>query len=184
MKNLLTKWQEEGLRPYYFGLGFIQLKLNNEERVHFYHPDLPPIVNYEEEIHDHRYHFHSKILKGSLNNRIYLFEADKNGQHLSQKESCDEKIILTDEQKEPVKGNLNLFAEMIYTENQSYYMDFHSLHTVQTEHCITWLKRSNYMQNLATVIRPMEAEKICPFSKKIDEKTCWDIMYQCLKIEN
>jgi hypothetical protein len=183
MENLLKNWQEQGLKPYYFGLGFIQLKLTDYERVHFYHPDLPPIINYEEEVHDHRYHFHSKILKGSLNNKVYIFEPDDDGKHISQKESCNEKIILTDEQKEPVKGNLNLFASMIYTKEQSYHMDYHSLHTVQTENCITWLKRSGYMQDFATVIRPLEMEKVCPFSKKIDEKMCWDIMYDCLKME-
>jgi hypothetical protein len=62
-----------GARPHWFGLGFIQLKLTNNERMHFWHPDLQPIVP-EEEIHDHRYDFESFVIKGELRHQIYTFK--------------------------------------------------------------------------------------------------------------
>ena len=61
LKEILLK-----TNPQYFGLGFIQCKINQHERVHIYHPDLMPIVNIEEEIHNHRYDFESTILMGKL----------------------------------------------------------------------------------------------------------------------
>lgn len=39
-------------KPYYFGLGFIQLKINKSQRIHFWHSELIKTAG-DEEIHDH-----------------------------------------------------------------------------------------------------------------------------------
>ena len=73
LKNILLQ-----TKPHYFGLGFIQCKINQYERIHVYHPDLMPIVNIEEEVHNHRYDFESKILMGKIKNKKYQFLENKN----------------------------------------------------------------------------------------------------------
>lgn len=47
------------------GLGFIQLVLGGNQRMHVWHPDLPRRNCYEHSaIHNHRFSFHSRVLKG------------------------------------------------------------------------------------------------------------------------
>ena len=55
-------------RIYYFGLGFIQVKLDDSFRVHYYTDKLPAIT---EDIHNHRYDFTSEVVSGKLSTTIY-----------------------------------------------------------------------------------------------------------------
>lgn len=54
------------------GLGFIQVKLDNDQRMHVWHPDLPRRRCYEASaVHNHRFSFTSRVLKGiQVNQRI------------------------------------------------------------------------------------------------------------------
>tara|TARA_R110002110_G_scaffold64634_3_gene178561 strand:+ start:4360 stop:4923 length:564 start_codon:yes stop_codon:yes gene_type:complete len=56
------------------GLGFIQLKLGGNMRMHVWHPDLPRRDCYEHSaIHNHRFSFTSRVLKGiQINQRCDL----------------------------------------------------------------------------------------------------------------
>lgn len=48
------------------GLGFIQLKLGGNQRLHVWHPDLPRRDCYEHSaVHNHRFSFVSRVLKGT-----------------------------------------------------------------------------------------------------------------------
>jgi hypothetical protein len=48
------------------GLGFIQLKLGGNQRMHVWHPDLPHRDCFEHSaIHNHRFSFTSRVLKGT-----------------------------------------------------------------------------------------------------------------------
>src|SRR5271170_5939334 len=84
-------------RLYYFGLGFIQLKINEWERLHFYSAKLPPIT---EDIHNHRYGFLSRILKGKLGNHVFDISdvANPDGKHLLVNESCNPEIKASKEE--------------------------------------------------------------------------------------
>jgi hypothetical protein len=54
------------------GLGFIQLKLPNNRRLHVWHPDLPRRACFEHSpIHNHRFSFRSTVLVGVQVNRRY-----------------------------------------------------------------------------------------------------------------
>lgn len=54
------------------GLGFIQVKLEGNQRLHVWHPDLPRRTCFEySSIHDHRFGFSSTVLKGTQLNDIY-----------------------------------------------------------------------------------------------------------------
>ncbi len=57
------------------GLGFIQVQLGAEQRLHVWHPGLPRRRCWEaSSIHDHRFGFDSLVLVGRQINRTYAFE--------------------------------------------------------------------------------------------------------------
>jgi hypothetical protein len=67
------------------GLGFIQLKLDGNQRMHVWHPALPRRNCYEHSaIHNHRFGFTSRVLKGTQINQRCDLEVTKpdTGSHL------------------------------------------------------------------------------------------------------
>jgi hypothetical protein len=64
------------------GLGFIQLVLPANQRLHVWHPGLPRRDCYEHSaIHNHRFGFVSRVLKGVLKNVRVDLELVKDGSH-------------------------------------------------------------------------------------------------------
>lgn len=64
------------------GLGFIQLKLGAEQRLHVWHPALPRRDCYQHSaIHNHRFSFTSRVLKGEQINVRADIEIVKEGTH-------------------------------------------------------------------------------------------------------
>lgn len=64
------------------GLGFIQVKLPGNRRLHVWHPDLPRRGCFERSsIHNHRFSFRSTVLVGTQVNRVVRVENDPNGSH-------------------------------------------------------------------------------------------------------
>lgn len=62
------------------GLGFIQIVLPGNQRMHVWHPDLPRRECYEKSaVHNHRFGFRSRVLKGTLINRRVNVEIVKTG---------------------------------------------------------------------------------------------------------
>ena len=56
------------------GLGFLQIKLGANQRMHIWHPDLPRRSCFEHsQVHDHRFGFESRILVGEQTNKIFSF---------------------------------------------------------------------------------------------------------------
>lgn len=158
--------------PAYFGLGFIQLKLNDTERLHFYHKDLPVLV---EEPHTHRYNFTSYILQGRFNQRIYWFSENPTGDHVYENETCDpyQEISVS----ERTYGYLHQLLESDYSEGDSYTIDVNTLHTVKaSDNAITFLRRGTPFKTYAGVIRKVGIQKVCPFSKPIPENECWELI--------
>lgn len=65
------------------GLGFIQLVLPANQRLHVWHPDLPRRDCYEHSaIHNHRFSFDSRVLKGLQRNVRVDLELVKDGTHI------------------------------------------------------------------------------------------------------
>lgn len=57
------------------GLGFIQIKLEGNQRMHVWHPGLPRRRCFEHsQIHDHRFGFRSRVLIGEQINVTHAFE--------------------------------------------------------------------------------------------------------------
>ncbi len=62
------------------GLGFIQLKLEGGQRMHVWHPDLPRRNCYEHSaVHNHRFTFTSRVMKGVQVNQRCDLEVVKPG---------------------------------------------------------------------------------------------------------
>lgn len=54
------------------GLGFVQVQLQGEQRLHVWHPELPRRACFEHSaIHDHRFNFASRVIIGSQINHCY-----------------------------------------------------------------------------------------------------------------
>lgn len=64
------------------GLGFIQVKLDGNQRLHVWHPDLPRRACFEHSaIHNHRFSFTSTVLIGTQVNRRWLVADEPDGSH-------------------------------------------------------------------------------------------------------
>jgi hypothetical protein len=64
------------------GLGFIQVKLGGNQRLHVWHPDLPRRSCYEHSsIHNHRFSFMSHVLVGTQVNRRWKVRPAEDGSH-------------------------------------------------------------------------------------------------------
>ncbi len=64
------------------GLGFIQVKLPNNSRMHVWHPELPRRSCFAHSaIHNHRFSFRSRVLVGLQINQRYHVEATEDGTH-------------------------------------------------------------------------------------------------------
>lgn len=161
---------------HYFGLGFIQLKLNFHERIHFYTTELPRITPWEE-VHNHRYNFHSQILSGRLTQQFFKIVAGND--HIAEEESCQEGVASSSEGR---ICSLERTSALTLPAGSSYWIDHETLHRVEApEECITFLTRSEYLKEKALVVRHVREEKVCPFSQKVPEARLWAIVERMLR---
>ena len=161
--------------PHYFGLGFIQLKIKEHERVHFYHNSLPVIA---EEPHDHRYSFRSTVLQGTFFQTLYTFERCSDGGYYKHYESC---TADKEAPKNVIRGHLNNVAETEHVADTTYNISADTFHTISTQdNCITHLRRNVPHKEFASVIRVPNSEPVCPFSKPIPVKECWELIEDML----
>lgn len=160
---------------HYFGLGFIQIKLGDRYRIHFYTETLPAIIS-DEEIHNHRYDFTSHILHGTFTQKTY--QVIPGGTHTIEDESCTEGIMSG---TQPDACGIRLLTSETYTAGSHYTISHETFHTVQTTDAVTLLDRKPYAKSFAQVIRPATTAKTCPFSKKIPEAELWSIVEKILE---
>lgn len=162
--------RDNNTRMYYFGLGFIQVVLNQEERIHFYSTKLPV---FNEEIHNHRYNFTSEILKGRFID--FRYQLTKGDSHLLSNESCNKDNPLETNISVPV--GIKELSEMEYRVGDKYDIFFNEFHAVDTiGDTITYLKRSEIITDYAQVLYPKGGIKLCPFETKFSNETLWEII--------
>lgn len=162
---------------HFFGLGFVQLKIDNNIRMHFYHPDLQPIVH-DEEVHNHRYDFISSILAGKLTNELFTIQAGDSDYYMIE-ENCKADKIVTPERMPVI---LTPTSIQHFKKGDSYTCLTTQFHRVSTNFAITRLYRGQIVNDNALVIKNKKAEEICPFSKKLTEDECWEVVYNCIQI--
>jgi hypothetical protein len=164
------------VEPAYFGLGFIQLKIKRNGRVHFYHKDRPVLVD---EPHDHRYGFISYIMQGRFTQEIYRWDADPEGDYDMFWEDCnpEHKIMAP----APQRGRVTEMMHGEYRARDYYKISADTLHTVKAyDNCVTYLVREEPFKTFAGVARKIGAEKVCPFSQPIPAKQCWEMIESML----
>lgn len=165
--------------PYWFGLGFIQLKLSDRYRIHFWLPEIPHPER--EEIHNHRYDFTSTVLAGELVHQVYHVEKHEGCFRNVYQEMKHFEIFETDcspskegtvEKVTPVNiltmGTYHLSAGTEYT------FPFCSFHTTElTKWAVTFLRRWPRMLEHASVVREKGKGSVCPFRDKMSPGACW-----------
>jgi len=162
--------RSKGAEPHWFGLGFIQLKLDAYERMHFWHPDLTADIN-EEELHDHRYAFRSAILVGSLTHEEWLFEHSPEGDHEMVLVSCKPG---QEAPPEPIgRGWLKPGNTYTMAAGSHYAFSEHGFHRIRARKAVTLLTRGPVVKDHARVIRPSGTASACPFSRTIPEDKLW-----------
>jgi hypothetical protein len=167
--------------PHWFGLGFVQLKLNSEERLHFWHPDYCPTVS-EDEVHDHRYTFNSDILKGSLTHYIFDWEPAT----LMNPGLSHEMIYVSCEKDKPAPvkiqyGHLHDIGFQTLTVGSSYtFLQGRFHRTAIYEPTVTYVCREEPVTEFARVIRPIGSKSVCPFSNDMSTEELWDIINETL----
>lgn len=109
---------------HYFGLGFIQIKLGETYRIHFYTDQLPAIAG-EEDVHNHRYDFRSKILYGNFKQE--LFEITPGGVYVLEDESCKKNV--TSEASSQV-CSVKKIGEQNFIAGSEYTLDKDTYHRV------------------------------------------------------
>lgn len=156
----------------FFGLGFIQIKVNERERYHFYHPELMPIMP-EEEGHNHRYDFRSYVLKGCLRQEIYSVypnEVDPNWHVLSV--SCDPDKPAPDDAK-GCNPSIALLSDTYAGSDYEILKDtFHKVLPAR-EPTVTFLRRGPVVKEFAQVVRHKDAPEVCPFSPEMSKEEMW-----------
>lgn len=170
--------------PYWFGLGFIQLKLSDTDRMHFWLPQIPRPER--EEIHNHRYDFRSTVLAGELCHDVYNL---KGRVASALRQFCDWEIFDTDcaPGKEGVVervtscdisrvGSFRLSAGSVY---EFPHTSYHT--TGDTFFAVTHLVRQPKKLEYASVIRPKGARSVCPFKDKIETSKCWGYIEAALR---
>lgn len=168
-------------KPHWFGLGFIQLKLDTITRVHFWHPrlvkDLP-----DEELHDHRYNFASHILKGELTNEIWQFLPADTGTLELVTVDCK-----PNSNSDPVlvsKGHTALLASHTMHAGDSYRMYMDTFHRIHATHAITLLSRDSIRKDVARVIRNPANPFVCPFAAPKPADELWELIKECIDYDS
>lgn len=164
-------------KPYYFGLGFIQLKINKSQRIHFWHPELIKTAD-DEEIHDHRYDFNSTILKGKLKNEIFTYNDNEYGNYSLKSVSCTKD---SEENPKFIKNvDIKLVTSYEVLEGQEYFLNKDSFHKTYTDGCVSFLERGDITKEYANVISYKDKNLICPFSVEYSEDYIWKLISELI----
>jgi len=187
--QLRARAKEYGTEPYWFGLGFVQLKVSDTDRMHFWLPDIPRPER--EEIHNHRYDFTSVVLAGQLQHDVYHLDATigYTGPESLIWRDAEWEIFETDcapgkegtvETITPCMvsrvGQFGLSAGSVYS------FPHESFHTTEgTEFAVTHLTRVLPKPlEYASVIKRRGAATTCPFKEKLPASQCWEHIDQAL----
>ncbi|SEQ59981.1 hypothetical protein [Sphingobium sp. YR768] len=166
------------------GLGFIQVKLPANRRMHVWHPDLPRRSCYAvSAIHNHRFSFRSTVLVGQQMNRRYVVAAAVDGSH---------DRISHDGPRSEKGGRLSYVAERVhvwprsvesYSPGESYIMPVLEYHDTPNSGIVVTL-----MEKLreGTVHASSLIEHDCTFDQQFDRfqlssDALWAIVVEALK---
>jgi hypothetical protein len=177
--------RDQNYDAYFFGLGFIQIKMSLGSRFHFYHKDLSATV---EDPHNHRYNFVSTVLRGTLVNHVYEeCKADHPCKVLAEMRyaSCqkDGKEV---EVPDPYPTYVEHAGFFTVKAPSGYYINQNSFHSVAPEFkdgpCITMLERGPIVKDFAKVMKKSTLETYtCPFESELSKDDMWKAVEECIR---
>ena len=180
----ISRLHATGARPHYFGLGFIQLKVEQDQRLHFWVPTWPAIPGSATELHDHRYDFVSTVLKGCVDQEVFSAPP-------AQAEPFEGCLELVEVDCKPgregapaVKGYVKpqLLVSHRVEAGQQYRLGHEAFHRAwSVGPTITLLERGPIRKDLARVLRPVGTPFACPFDNAITEGQCWEHIARMLE---
>jgi phosphoribosyl-ATP pyrophosphohydrolase len=170
--------------PISFGLGFVQLRLSDTVRMHFYDDSLKTVS--EEEVHDHRYNFTSKILRGTLTQTTYDFVPNSSmslfsATHIKSEVSCNPNAPIKNNSV-AVLGILKSYYTATYAAGSSYTIGADVLHTVDSSDAITLLTRHPTFKDYAIVAKRINVDSTCPFANPLTPDECWNLISRKLGV--
>lgn len=175
----LSQLRQSGATPHYFGLGFIQLKLDTTRRLHFWVPHWPVIPGADTELHNHRYSFSSTVLQGTLVQEIFRLPTDqalranpRPGDLEVVEVSCQPGAA-----SEPQVLGYAAPRKVLHLTTHAggqYRLDPIDFHRAFPQgDVITRLDRQAVESQTARVLRPPGSAFACPFSIEKTQDECW-----------
>jgi len=153
-----------GTPPHWFGLGFIQLKLTENTRIHFWLPWLKG---------NHRYNFVSRVLAGSLHKEIYAVTPNDFGDHELFTTTCAPGK--EGEVTSYVPVSCSKIAEFDIVAPGTYFFGHDQFHTTEgTDFAITYLEREPKVKSDAMVVKLAGAPTTCPFANPLPVDELWE----------
>ena len=174
----------DGLRklggsPHYMGLGVVKYFFRDDRAYHFYSELAPAIVD---DIHEHRFSFTSKVVKGELKNYIY----DVDGQDPNSTLQVERGECKAGAERNIEVPNANIIELCTFTTlaGQSYHISYNTLHRIEcvTPKVITLLdKELPFVQTNPRFVTDTAYPSVCAFSQPKTEAECWEIIDFTLK---
>lgn len=165
-----------GAVPHYFGLGFIQIKLDDVHRLHAWVPDWPAIPGAETELHDHRYPFTSHVLKGAIEHELFAAGPlqDLPGPGLWEVAAVSCKPGAAEEARLLGYAAPTRLAAFRIGAGHSYALTPDAFHRARAHGpAVSLLARQPTERDEARILREPGAPSACPFSLKVPVDECW-----------
>lgn len=155
----------------FFGLGFIQVKVDDITRYHFYNISVLPTVGFEE-VHNHRYPFVSEVLHGEIIQYFYVpVRGDK---YYLKQSNCKEGSV--PEYSDKIY-DLRYDGKMVVTAGNGYMLTTYRYHRVVATDCITKVTRHPIVLDKASIF-VKEQSDYCPYQSDYTEDELWAIVYK------
>ena len=165
-----------GCQPKWFGLGFIQLKLDPLHRMHFWHPELgPDDPAFVEEYHDHRYDFNSRVLVGEITNHLATIQTDESADHDLYQVCCS-----GGGQELLVGVRLTPTGEFTTVAGHEYFLHRDTFHRVAVNNCVTIQTRGPDLKDKARVVQERARPSANPFASHIETDRLWEYIADLL----
>jgi hypothetical protein len=160
-----------------FGLGFIQIKLTPECRIHLYIHEVRQTTE-PEDVHDHRYGFTSTILRGGLTNDVFHVTPDVRGEFSLSEVTCKPGSAEAD--RKLFDCSLTHVGSFMIGAGNLYTLAADTFHRVSAQDgTITMLHREQPTKEFARVAKRKEQGMVCPFSANVfSEDELWEIYEQ------
>lgn len=155
-----------------FGIGFIQIKLDNIQYINLY-TDKVPLFSNSNAPHNHQEDFISRILSGAIVETMYDVFEGENGQ--SAFCGCGNTDSIITEKYSYIVKSIN-----IHSQDEIYYRakeDFHSV--IASENTITLVTKVNPDNNHDAIIIANKSE----YNTKHTKEELWSIVEQMLNEE-